>query len=128
MAVKVNLAQQFGRLDDYWSPRTVAVVNDYDVNVLKVQGEFVWHQHDATDELVLVTAGRLRIHLQDHDDVVLSAGELFVGPRGMRHWPVADEETRLVFLWPRATVNPGDAPGPAGTSSPGQPRGAGSTP
>jgi quercetin dioxygenase-like cupin family protein len=81
----------------------VAAVNDYDVNVLKVQGEFVWHQHDETDELVLVTAGQLRLHLQDHDDVVLSAGELFVVPRGMRHFPVADEEAQLVFLWPRAT-------------------------
>jgi mannose-6-phosphate isomerase-like protein (cupin superfamily) len=103
LAVKVNLEEQFGRVDHYWSPRTVAAVNDYDVNVLKVQGEFVWHQHDETDELVLVTAGQLRLHLQDHDDVVLSAGELFVVPRGMRHFPVADEEAQLVFLWPRAT-------------------------
>jgi mannose-6-phosphate isomerase-like protein (cupin superfamily) len=109
LAAKVNLEEQFGRFDDYWSPKIVASVNDYDVKVVKVRGEFVWHQHDGTDELFLVTAGQLRIHLQDHDDVVLSAGELFVVPRGVRHYPVADEETHLVLLEPRETVNTGDA-------------------
>ena len=109
MAAKVNLEEQLARFDDYWSPKIVASVNDYDVKVAKVRGEFVWHQHDETDELFLVTAGHLRIHLQDHDDVVLSAGELFVVPRGVRHCPVADEETHLVLLEPRETVNTGDA-------------------
>jgi mannose-6-phosphate isomerase-like protein (cupin superfamily) len=106
---KVNLEAQFGRFDDYWSPKIVGSVNDYDVKVVKVRGEFVWHQHDGTDEFFLVTAGQLRIHLQDQDDVVLSPGELFVVPRGVRHCPVADEETRLVLLEPRETVNTGDA-------------------
>jgi mannose-6-phosphate isomerase-like protein (cupin superfamily) len=101
LAAKVNLEEQFGRFDDYWSPKIVASVNDYDVKVV--------NQHDETDELFLVTAGQLRIHLQDHDDVVLSAGELFVVPRGVRHCPVADEETHLVLLEPRETVNTGDA-------------------
>jgi mannose-6-phosphate isomerase-like protein (cupin superfamily) len=109
LAAKVNLEEQFGRFEDYWSPKFVASINDYDVKVVKVRGEFVWHQHDATDELFLVTAGQLRIHLQDHDDVVLRAGELFVVPRGVRHCPVADEETHLVLLEPRETVNTGDA-------------------
>lgn len=109
MAAKVNLQEQFGRFDDHWSPKIVAGVNDYDVKVVKVQGEFVWHQHDETDELFLVMAGRLRIRLQGDDDVVLSPGELFVVPRGVRHCPVADEETHLVLLEPRATVNTGDA-------------------
>ena len=109
MADKVNLAAQFRRFEDHWSPKIVARVNDYDVKVVKVQGEFVWHQHDETDELFLVTAGRLRIQLQDRDDVVLGAGELFVVPRGVRHRPVADEETHLLLLEPRGTVNTGDA-------------------
>ena len=109
MADKVNLAAQFGRFNDHWSPRIVATLNDYDVKVVKVQGEFVWHQHDETDELFLVTAGQLRIHLQDRDDVVLGVGELFVVPRGVRHCPVADAETHVVLLEPRDTVNTGDA-------------------
>jgi mannose-6-phosphate isomerase-like protein (cupin superfamily) len=106
---KVNVQEQFARFDDYWSPKIVASINGYDVKLVKVQGEFVWHQHDATDEVFLVTAGQLRIQLQDRDDVVLNPGELFVVPRGVRHRPVAGEETHLVLLEPHATVNTGDA-------------------
>jgi mannose-6-phosphate isomerase-like protein (cupin superfamily) len=114
LADKVNLQSQFARFDDYWSPKIVASVNDYDIKLVKVRGEFVWHQHDATDEVFLVTAGRLRIQLHDRDDVVLNAGELFVVPHGVRHRPVAAEEAHLVLLEPHATVNTGDT-GPAGT-------------
>ena len=109
MAERVNLDEQFGRFNEYWSPKIVAGVNDYDIKLVKVRGEFVWHQHEDTDELFLVTAGRLRIRLEDQDDVVLGPGELVVVPRGVRHCPVADEETRLVLLEPRETLNTGDA-------------------
>jgi mannose-6-phosphate isomerase-like protein (cupin superfamily) len=109
LAGKVNLQAQFARFDDYWSPKIVAGVNDYDLKLVKARGGFVWHQHDETDEFFLVTAGRLRIQLQGGDEVVLSPGELFVVPRGVRHRPVADEETHLVLLEPRETVNTGDA-------------------
>ena len=116
MAEKVNLDQQFARFQEHWSPKIVAGLNDYDVKVVKILGEFVWHQHDETDELFLVTAGRLRIRLEGQADVVLGPGELVVVPRGVRHCPVADEETRLVLLEPRGTPNTGDAdvPGTAG--------------
>jgi mannose-6-phosphate isomerase-like protein (cupin superfamily) len=106
---KVNLQEQFARFDDHWSPKIVASVNDYDLKLVKVQGEFVWHQHDETDEVFLVMAGQLRIQLQDRDDVVISPGELFVVPRGVRHRPLADAETHLVLLEPHATINTGDA-------------------
>ena len=109
MAGKVNLQAQFARFDDYWSPKIVASVNDYDIKLVKAQGEFVWHQHDATDEVFLVTAGQLRIQLQDRDDVVLGPGELLVVPRGVRHRPVTAEEAHLVLLEPHTTVNTGDA-------------------
>jgi mannose-6-phosphate isomerase-like protein (cupin superfamily) len=106
---KVNLDEQFARFNDHWSPKIVASLNDYDVKVVKVSGEFVWHQHDETDEFFLVTAGRLRIRLEAQDDVVLGPGELLVVPRGVRHFPLADEETRVVLLEPQGTVNTGDA-------------------
>ena len=109
MADKVNLQEQFARFDDYWSPKIVASTNDYDIKLVKVQGEFVWHQHDETDEVFLVTAGQLRIQLQNRDDVLLGPGELFVVPRGLRHRPLAGAETHLVLLEPHATVNTGDA-------------------
>jgi mannose-6-phosphate isomerase-like protein (cupin superfamily) len=106
---KVNLHEQFGRFQEHWSPKIVTSVNDYDVKVVKVQGEFVWHRHDDTDELFLVTAGLLRIRIEGAEDVTLGPGELFVVPRGVRHCPVADEETRVVLLEPRETLNTGDA-------------------
>jgi mannose-6-phosphate isomerase-like protein (cupin superfamily) len=109
MNTKVNLDRQFGRFHDHWHPRIVATVNDYDIKLVKVVGEFVWHQHHDTDELFLVTDGRLRIQLQDHDDVVLGPGELFVVPRGVRHRPAADQETRVLLLERQDTVNTGDA-------------------
>jgi mannose-6-phosphate isomerase-like protein (cupin superfamily) len=109
LADKVNLQEQFARFDDHWSPKIVASVKDYDIKLVKARGEFVWHQHDETDEVFLVTSGQLRIHMQDHDDVVLNQGELFVVPRGVRHRPVAGEETHLVLLEPHETVNTGNA-------------------
>ena len=117
MAGKVNLADRFARFDEHWSPKIVAAVNDYDVKVVKAEGEFVWHQHDDTDEFFLVTAGRLRIMLEGgpsgDDEVVLGPGELFVVPRGARHCPMADPGTQIVLLEPRETVNTGDAAGAA---------------
>jgi mannose-6-phosphate isomerase-like protein (cupin superfamily) len=109
---KVNLDQQFERFQDHWSPKIVADLNDYTVRLVKLQGEFVWHQHDDTDELFLVVAGRLRIQIADQDEVVLEPGELLVVPKGVRHCPVADEETRVLLLEPRETVNTGDADRP----------------
>jgi mannose-6-phosphate isomerase-like protein (cupin superfamily) len=79
---QVNLDQQFGRLHDHWHPKTVATGNDYEVKLVKVQGEFVWQQHQDTDELLLVIDGQLRIQLQNHGDVALGPGELLVVPRG----------------------------------------------
>jgi mannose-6-phosphate isomerase-like protein (cupin superfamily) len=122
---KVNLQERFGRFDDLWSPKIVGTVNDYDLKLVKVRGEFVWHQHDDTDEFFLVTKGRLRIQLEGRADVVLEPGEFLVVPRGLRHCPVAELETQVVLLEPRGTVNTGDAAeiGTAGeelgSSSPG---------
>jgi mannose-6-phosphate isomerase-like protein (cupin superfamily) len=109
MNATVNLDQQFERFYDHWHPKIVATVNDDDVKLVKVQGEFIWHQHQDTDELFLVIDGQLRIQLQNHGDVILRPGELFVVPRGARHCPAADQETRVVFLDLRDTVNTGDA-------------------
>jgi mannose-6-phosphate isomerase-like protein (cupin superfamily) len=108
----VSLEEAFGSFDERWSPRIIAQVNDYDLKVVHVAGEFVWHDHPGTDEFFLVTAGRLVIDLDDPDrpsQVVLGPGELFVVPRGVRHRPIADEGTRLLLLEPRGTVNTGEA-------------------
>jgi mannose-6-phosphate isomerase-like protein (cupin superfamily) len=105
---KVSLADKLAQFSDHWAPRTVAQLNAYDVMVVKVQGEFVWHQHDETDDLFLVLAGRLNIELPDRT-VSLGPGELFVVPRGVQHRPVAQEETHVLLIEPTGTPNTGDA-------------------
>jgi mannose-6-phosphate isomerase-like protein (cupin superfamily) len=108
---KVNLADKLRLFEEQWQPKIVASLNDYDVRIAKLQGEFVWHKHDDTDELFLVLNGRLTIQLRDRD-VVLETGELFVVPRGVEHCPRADEEAAILMIEPTGTANTGDAGGP----------------
>jgi mannose-6-phosphate isomerase-like protein (cupin superfamily) len=103
----INLAAKLAQLSEHWAPRTVAQLNDYDVMVVKVQGEFVWHSHADTDDFFLVLKGRLTIRLRDRE-VVLGPGELFVVPRGVEHQPFAEEETHLLLIEPSGTPNTGD--------------------
>jgi mannose-6-phosphate isomerase-like protein (cupin superfamily) len=106
----VNLAEQFGRITGHWEPKTVATVNDYDVRLAKVQGEFVRHRHADSDEFFLVVAGELTIRFDD-GEVVLGPGEVYVVPRGVHHQPYAERETSILLFEPLTTVNTGDAGG-----------------
>jgi mannose-6-phosphate isomerase-like protein (cupin superfamily) len=94
---------------EVWSPRTVATVNDYDVRLVKVQGEFTRHSHPETDELFFLISGRLTIKLDDRD-IELTPGQLFVVPRGLHHQPVANDGAEVLLFEPSSTVNTGDAP------------------
>jgi mannose-6-phosphate isomerase-like protein (cupin superfamily) len=107
MPEKVNLAEALAALAEHWSPRSVAELNDHEVKIVKLQGEFHWHKHTNEDELFLVTKGRLTMQLRD-GDVELGPGELIVVPRGVEHCPRADEETHVVLVEPRTTVRIGD--------------------
>ena len=103
----LSLADKLATFSEHWSPRTVAEFNGHDVMVVKVQGEFVWHRHDDTDDLFLVLKGTLDIHLRD-GVVTLGPGEMFVVPRGVEHRPVAREEAHLLLIEPTGTPNTGD--------------------
>lgn len=107
MLEKINLADKFSLFDQPWQPKIVAELNDTYVKVVKVQDEFIWHHHDDEDELFLVVAGRLRMELRD-GDVIVEPGELVVVPRGVEHRPVAEEETHVVLIEPRTTLNTGN--------------------
>lgn len=109
--VPVNMAAKLAEFSELWSQKTVAVLNDYEVKLAKLHGEFVWHSHEDTDELFMVLSGRLTIQLRD-GDVDLAPGELFVVPRGVEHCPVAEEETAILLFEPAGTMNTGDAGGP----------------
>jgi mannose-6-phosphate isomerase-like protein (cupin superfamily) len=107
----VDIAGKLSRFSQYWSPRVVARLNDYEIKVVKVRGEFVWHTHEDTDELFLVVHGELTIQLRD-GNVVLGAGQLFVVPRGVEHCPVAAGEVHAILIEPAGVTNTGDAAGP----------------
>ena len=107
----VNLAAKLARVEKPWNPKIVGEVNDCYVKIVKLQGEFVWHQHDAEDELFLVVAGRLRMRLRDGDRDV-GPGEFIIVPRGTEHCPVAlTDEVQVVLLEPRGTLNTGNVIG-----------------
>jgi mannose-6-phosphate isomerase-like protein (cupin superfamily) len=110
MDEKVNLLEKLTGFEGHWEPRIVAMLNDYKVLVVKVQGDFVWHKHDETDDFFMVVKGHLTIQLRDRD-VELDEGELYVVPRGVEHCPRADEEAWVLLIEPRDTVNTGDAGG-----------------
>jgi mannose-6-phosphate isomerase-like protein (cupin superfamily) len=104
----VNLAAKLGRFAEYWSPKIVGEVNDMHVKVVKLKGEFVWHQHATEDELFLVVGGRLRMQLRDGDRDV-GPGEFLVVPRGVEHCPLAlTDEVHVLLLEPKTTVNTGN--------------------
>ncbi len=105
---KVNLAEKFGLFNDYWSPKVAGQINDFQLKLVKLKGEFVWHHHDHEDELFLVIKGRLLIKLRDKD-LWLDEGEFVVIPRGVAHCPVAEDEVYLMLLEPATTVNTGNA-------------------
>jgi mannose-6-phosphate isomerase-like protein (cupin superfamily) len=116
MTEKVNLAQKLGLFEEHWQPKIVARINDSDVRIVKVKGDFVWHKHDDTDDFFLVLRGHLTIQLRDRN-VELDEGELFVVPRGVEHCPRADEEASVLLIEPAGTINTGDAGGPMTTEA-----------
>jgi mannose-6-phosphate isomerase-like protein (cupin superfamily) len=107
VVTRINLAEKLTRFDDHWNPRIVADLNDSHVKLVKVQGEFVWHQHADEDELFLVLKGTLIIELRD-GSVTLGAGEMVVIPKGVEHRPVAAEEVHLMLIEPKGIRHTGD--------------------
>jgi mannose-6-phosphate isomerase-like protein (cupin superfamily) len=106
----INFAEKLGKIGELWSPRVVAEMNDYQFKLVRLEGDFVWHQHDGTDEAFVVLEGKLRIDFRD-GAVTLGPGEMFVVPRGIEHKPFAGEEVRLMLIEPRGVLNTGDAGG-----------------
>jgi mannose-6-phosphate isomerase-like protein (cupin superfamily) len=106
----VDLAAKLAQFSDHWSPKVVARMNDYEIKVVKVRGEFTWHTHDDTDELFLVVDGQLTIQLRD-GDVTLGPGQLYVVPKGIEHCPLAEGEVSALLIEPSGVVNTGDAGG-----------------
>jgi mannose-6-phosphate isomerase-like protein (cupin superfamily) len=106
----VDIAQKLSLFSEQWAPKVIARLNDYEVKIVKVEGEFVWHSHEDTDEFFLVTSGKLTIQMRD-GSVTLGPGQLFVVPRGAEHCPLADGEAHAMLIEPVGVVNTGDVGG-----------------
>ncbi len=108
---KVNLAQKFSLFSDHYSPKIVGEINDSFVKLVKLKGDFMWHHHDVEDELFLVVSGRLRMKIREDGierEEVIRAGEFIIIPHGVEHLPSADDETHVMLLEPKSTLNTGN--------------------
>ena len=106
----INFGEKLLRFSDHWAPRVVAELNDYQFKLVKIQGEFVWHAHEHTDEVFVVLEGEMEILFRD-GRVALREGEMFVVAQGVEHKPVATEECHVLLIEPRGVINTGDAGG-----------------
>jgi mannose-6-phosphate isomerase-like protein (cupin superfamily) len=104
---KINLTEKLGQFAEQWSPKIVGELNGQLVKLVKFQGEFVWHHHDAEDEMFLVVRGAFDMHLRDRV-VTIQEGEFFIVPRGIEHKPVAAEEAHVLLFEPASTLNTGN--------------------
>ena len=103
----INLAEKLAKFSEQWSPKIIAQMNDYHFKIVKIEGEFIWHDHPETDEVFVVLKGRLEIELRD-GNVILNEGELFVVPKGVEHKPVAKQECHILLIEPAGTLNTGE--------------------
>ena len=103
----INLKEKLSLFTDHWSPKVLGEVNECAVKAVKLRGEFVWHHHDTEDELFLVVKGTLRMKFRDHEAVVRE-GEFIIVPHGVEHLPIADEETHILLIEPKSTLNTGN--------------------
>jgi mannose-6-phosphate isomerase-like protein (cupin superfamily) len=107
---RINFSDKFSKFTETFSPKVVAKMNDYEFKLARALGEFVWHQHEETDETFIILDGELTIDFRD-GEVHLAAGEMLVIPRGVEHRPRASAECRILLIEPAGTVNTGDAGG-----------------
>lgn len=107
---KINFEEKFDLFSDHWSPKVIAEMNNYQFKLAKFEGEFVWHNHQDTDEVFIVIDGEMAIEFRD-GRVDLSTGEMYVVPRGVEHKPMANSECKVLLIEPKGVVNTGDADG-----------------
>ena len=104
---KINIRKKFDLFSDYWSPKVIAEMNDYQFKLARVKGEFVWHNHNETDEVFIIIEGKMKIEFRDKT-VLLEKGEMYVVPKGIDHKPLADEECKIMLVEPKGVVNTGN--------------------
>ena len=105
---KINLKEKLSKFSDHWSPKVIAEMNDYQFILVKIQGEFVWHNHDDTDETFIVIEGEMKIEFEN-ETLELNEGDMFVVPKGIEHKPWAENECKVMIIEPRGVLNTGSS-------------------
>jgi mannose-6-phosphate isomerase-like protein (cupin superfamily) len=107
---KINLKDKLAKFSEHWTPKIIAEMNDYQFKLVKIKGDFVWHNHSDTDEVFIVIEGSMKIEFKD-GVIELNEGEMYVVPKGVEHKPFAEHECKVLLVEPRGVVNTGDAKG-----------------
>lgn len=105
---KINLKEKLSKFSDHWSPKVIAEMNDYQFKLVKIQGEFVWHNHDETDETFIVIEGEMKIEFEN-ETLELNEGDMIVVPKGIEHKPWAENECKVMIIEPRGVLNTGNS-------------------
>lgn len=106
----LNFAAKLALFSEHWAPKVIAQMNDYQFKIVKLKGDFIWHDHQDTDETFIVLDGQLRIDFRD-GQVLIGAGEMFVVPKGVEHKPYAEDEVNVLLIEPAGVLNTGHAGG-----------------
>ena len=107
MTTKINLKSKFDKFHDQWSPKIIAEMNDYQFKLVKIKNEFIWHQHEDTDEVFIVIEGKIGIEFEN-ETIEINEGEMIVIPKGKQHRPFAKQEAKIMLIEPRGVVNTGN--------------------
>ncbi|HHZ74038.1 MAG TPA: cupin domain-containing protein [Candidatus Poseidoniales archaeon] len=107
---KINLKEKLAKFSDHWSPKVIAEMNDYQFKLVKIKGDFVWHNHEDTDEVFIVIEGKMKIEFEN-ETVELNEGDMYVVAKGIQHKPSAENECKIMLVEPRGVVNTGDTEG-----------------
>jgi len=107
MTTKINFKSKFDKFHEQWSPKIIAEMNDYQFKLVKIKNDFVWHQHDDTDEVFIVIEGKISIEFEN-ETIEINAGEMIVVPKGKKHRPFAKKEAKIMLVEPRGVVNTGN--------------------
>ena len=107
MTTKINLNSKFDKFHEHWSPKIIAEMNDYQFKLVKIKNEFIWHQHEHTDEVFIVIEGKIGIEFEN-ETIEINEGEMIVIPKGKQHRPFAKQEAKIMLIEPRSVVNTGN--------------------
>ena len=107
MTTKINLKSKFDKFHEQWSPKIIAEMNDYHFKLVKIKNEFIWHEHEDTDEVFIVIEGKIGIEFEN-ETIEINEGEMIVIPKGKQHRPFAKQEAKIMLIEPRGVVNTGN--------------------